>query len=62
MGDRDIFLEKAADCRKRAMNDTAHADHWTDQSINWLQRAAQTNREAVTYEIHNGRMVPKAAK
>jgi hypothetical protein len=41
MGDRDIFLEKATDCRNRAKNDAAHADYWTDQAINWLQRAAQ---------------------
>jgi hypothetical protein len=59
MFNRDAFLKNAAACRERAKTDAAHADFWTDQEINWLQRAAQTSREAVTYEVRDGRMIPK---
>jgi hypothetical protein len=48
MGDRDAFLKNAAACRERARIDPARADYWIEQAINWLQRAAQTDREAVT--------------
>jgi hypothetical protein len=62
MGNRDVFLDKAARCRARARTDAAHADYWIDQAIDWLQRAAQTNREAVSYEVRDGRMIPKPEK
>jgi hypothetical protein len=60
MGNRDFFLSKAAACRERAKIDAAHADYWTDQAIDWLQCAARTKREAVTYEVRDGRMIPKS--
>jgi hypothetical protein len=62
MRDRDAFLKNAAACRERAKTDAAHADYWTDQAIDWLQRAAQTSREAVTYEVRHGRMIPKSGR
>jgi hypothetical protein len=62
MGNRDIFLDKAAICRERARSDAAHADYWIEQAINWLQRAAQTDREAVTHEVRDGRMIPKSGR
>jgi hypothetical protein len=62
MRTRDILLDKAAVCRDRAKNDAAHADYWIEQAINWLQRAAQTDREAVIYEVRDGRLIPKSGR
>jgi hypothetical protein len=59
MGDRDTFLANAADCRERARHDAAHADYWTDRAIDWLQRAAETSREAFTHEMRGGQMIVK---
>jgi hypothetical protein len=63
MGDRDTYLKKAADCREKAKTDPAQADYWTDQAINWLQRAIQNGGdEAIAHEVRDGRMIPKPAK
>jgi hypothetical protein len=57
---REECLIHASICRDKAKAYPARSDHWTDRAITWHQRAAQTLREnAVTYEIRNGRMIPK---
>jgi hypothetical protein len=59
---REECLDQASTCREKAEADPARYDYWIDQAIVWLQRAIQTSREnAVTHEIHNGRMIPKKA-
>lgn len=61
--DRDAYLKNAADCREKAKSDPAHADYWTDEAIIWLQRAIETGGDgAITYEVRDGRMIPKRAK
>jgi hypothetical protein len=37
-------------------------DYWIDRAIVWHQRAMQSSRaNAVTYELHDGRMIPRRA-
>jgi hypothetical protein len=61
--DRDAYLKNAADCREKAKADPAHADYWTDEVIIWLQRAIETGSDrAITYELRDGRMIPKPRK
>jgi hypothetical protein len=61
--DRDAYLKNAADCREKAKTDPAHADYWTDEAIIWLQRAIETGGDrAITYELCDGRMIPKPGK
>jgi hypothetical protein len=58
--DREAYLKNAADCREKAKSDPAHADYWTDEAIIWLQRATETGGDrAITYELRDGRMIPK---
>jgi hypothetical protein len=54
MGDRDTYLKKAADCREKAKTDPAQADYWTDQAINWLQRAIQNGAQSSLSARHCG--------
>jgi hypothetical protein len=59
---REECLVQAPMCEK-AQADPMRYDYWIDQAIVWLQRAMQSSLgNAVTYEIHDGRMIPKPAK
>jgi len=59
---RDECTAQASICRQKAQVDHAHYDHWIDQAAVWLQRAIQARRwKAVTYDIREGRMVPRSA-
>jgi hypothetical protein len=61
--DRDAHLKNAANCREKAKTDPAHADDWTDEAIIWLRRAIEAGRDtAITYELRDGRMIPKPGK
>jgi len=61
--DRDICLKNAAECREKAKTDPARADQWTDEANIWLQRASEAGGgKAISYEIHDGRMIPKSTK
>ena len=61
--DRDAYLKNATDCWEKAKSDPAHADYWTDEAIVWLQRAIETGGDrAITYEVRDGRMIPKRGK
>jgi hypothetical protein len=63
MYQREECLVHASICREKAQTDPARSDHWIDRAIVWHQRAAQARHEnAVTHEIHDGRMISKAAK
>jgi hypothetical protein len=60
---REECLVQASMCREKAQADPMRYDYWIDQAIVWLQRAMQASLgNAVTYEIHDGRMIPKPAK
>jgi hypothetical protein len=59
---REECLVQAPMCREKAQADPVRNDYWIDRAIVWHQRAMQSSRaNAVTYEIHNGRMIPKRA-
>jgi hypothetical protein len=60
MYQRQECIAQAAICRKKARADPAHHDYWIDEAIVWLQRAISTrHRNAATYEIRDGRLIPK---
>jgi hypothetical protein len=60
MYQREQCLAQASICREKAQADPARSDYWIDRAIVWHRRAVQTSlRKAVTYEIHDGRMIPK---
>jgi hypothetical protein len=62
MYQREECLAQASMCREKARADPVRNDYWIDQAIVWLQRAMQSSRaNAVPYEIHDGRMIPKRA-
>jgi hypothetical protein len=44
MYQRDECIAQASICRKKALADPAHYDHWIDQAVVWLQRALQARR------------------
>jgi hypothetical protein len=63
MYQRDECIAQASICREKAQVDPARCDYWIDQAVVWLQRAIQARRgKAVTYDIRDGRMIPKPAK
>jgi hypothetical protein len=63
MYQRDECIAQASICREKARADPARYDHWIDQSVVWLQRAIQARRrKAVTYDIREGRMIPRSVQ
>jgi hypothetical protein len=63
MYQRDDCIAQASICRENAHADPACYDYWIDQAVVWLQRAIQARRgKAVTYDIRDGRMIPRFAK
>jgi len=63
MYQRDECIAQASICRQKAKADPACYDYWIDQAVFLLQRAIQARRgKAVTYDIRDGRMIPKPAK
>jgi hypothetical protein len=62
MYQREECLVQASICREKAQADPARYDYWIDRAVVWLQRAAEArHKNAVTHEIHAGRMIPKRA-
>jgi hypothetical protein len=62
MYQRDECIAQASICREQAKADPVRYDHWIDQATVWHQRAIQARHgKAVTYDIHDGRMIPKRA-
>jgi hypothetical protein len=60
MYQRRECLVQAAICREKAQAEPAYYDHWIDEAIVWLQRAVGTRQKGVvTYEVQDGRMIPK---
>jgi len=60
MYQREECMAQASICRQKAQADPEQYDYWIDEAIVWLQRAISTgHKKAVTYEIHDGRMIPK---
>jgi hypothetical protein len=60
MYQRDECLAQASTCREKAQADPALYDYWIDQAVVWLQRAIKARRgKAVTYDIGDGRIIPK---
>jgi hypothetical protein len=63
MYEREKCLVHASICREKAQADPARSDHWIDRAITWHQRAIRARHgDAVTHEIHEGRLISKAAK
>jgi hypothetical protein len=57
---REKCLIQASICREKSRADPARANYWIDRAIVWHRRAIQAGRgQAVTYVIHDGRMIPK---
>ncbi|MBR0756095.1 hypothetical protein JQ604_28305 [Bradyrhizobium jicamae] len=51
MDRRTACLAQASACREQAEADPANRDYWVDQSIQWLERAAEScGHVAVSYE------------
>jgi hypothetical protein len=62
MYQRDECIAQASICREQAKADPARYDYWIDQATVWLQRAIEARcGKAVTYDIRDGRMIPKPA-
>jgi|HubBroStandDraft_5_1064220.scaffolds.fasta_scaffold371656_1 hypothetical protein len=62
MYQRKECIAHASACREKAKSDPAQQDYWIDEAVVWLQRATEArHKNAVTDEIHDGRMVPKTA-
>jgi hypothetical protein len=60
---RDDCITHASICREQAQADPARHGYWIDQAAVWLQRATQARHgKAVTYDIRDGRMIPRSAK
>jgi hypothetical protein len=56
-------LIHASLCREKAQAHPERSDYWIDRSVVWHRRAVQaSDGKAVTYEIHDGRMIAKPAK
>jgi hypothetical protein len=63
MHQREECLIQASACRDKAQADPASAKYWIDRAIVWHRRAVQASGgKAVTYEVHNGRMISKTTK
>jgi hypothetical protein len=63
MYQRENCLIHASLCREKAQAHPERSDYWTDRAIVWHQRAVHANDgKAVTYEIHDGRMIPKPTR
>jgi hypothetical protein len=63
MYQREECLIHASICREKAQADPARSDHWIDRAITWHQRAAQSRHgNAITHEVHDGRLISKPAK
>ena len=51
MDRRTACIAQAAACREMAEADPANQDYWVDQSIKWLERAAEScGQVAVSYD------------
>jgi hypothetical protein len=60
---REECLVRSSVCRENSRLDPTHEDYWIDRAIVWHRRAVQAGRgKAVTYEVHDGRMIAKPAK
>ena len=56
MYQREECIAQASICREKAQADPAHYDYWIDEAIVWHQRG---HKNAVTHEVHDGRLIPK---
>jgi hypothetical protein len=60
MYQRDKCIAQASACREKAQADPARSDYWIDRAIVWHRRAVQASHgKTVTYEVNDGRMIPK---
>jgi hypothetical protein len=60
---REECIDQVSICREKAQADPARRDYWIDEAVVWLQRSIEARGGvAVTYEVHDGRMIPKPAK
>jgi hypothetical protein len=60
---REDCLVQASICREKAQADPARSDYWINRAIVWHRRAVQGGGEkAVTHEVHDGRLMAKAAR
>jgi hypothetical protein len=59
---REKCLAEASICREKSRADPARSDYWIDRAVIWHQRAALASHvNAVTHEIHDGRLISKPA-
>jgi hypothetical protein len=59
MYQREDCLIHASICREKAQADPARSNYWIDRAIGWHRRAQASSGKAVTYEVHDGRMISK---
>jgi hypothetical protein len=62
MYQRQDCLIHASACREKAQAHPERSEYWIDRAIVWHRRAVQASGKAVTYEIHDGRMISKPDK
>jgi len=57
---RQACAAQASVCREKAQTEPERQEYWIDESIRWLERAIeQSGDAAVSYEVIDGRLVPK---
>jgi hypothetical protein len=63
MYQREDCLIRASLCREKAQAHPERSDYWTERAVVWHQRAVHANDgKAITYQIHNGRMIAKSTQ
>lgn len=61
--DRNHHERKAKICHELAAADDGRREHWLEIAEHWKQQPSfSRNREIVTHEVHQGRMIAKPAQ
>jgi hypothetical protein len=60
MDPQTACVAQASVCREKAQTEPQRQEYWIDESISWLERAIEQSGDvSVSYEVIDGRLVPK---